>query len=220
MKDTRFEPAFGGPALVSPPFWPRVLRAPDGSYTPIDPIHTPTVLRSNAFPTGPHHTGCLGTGLVSTASDYTRLLTIFLPPNTGTSPLTHKRLLTPQSVDEIIKPSLPVSMQNNSRLIPTSTATPIIRPINLSSPHIDPQGSYGLGCGIQGADRILLDGKKGRSKGSVYWFGAANTEFWVDREEGVVVYVNGNHYPWNDEGWLGFVGKVEGDVYSGLERGE
>jgi hypothetical protein len=52
----------------------------------------------------------------------------------------------------------------------------------------------------------------------VYWFGAANTEFWVDREEGIVVYVNGNYYPWNDERWLGFVGNVEGEVYGRLEK--
>ena len=216
MKDTRFEPAFGGPPLSSPPFWPRVLRNADGGYTTIDPEHTPTILRADAFPAGPHHTGCLGTGLVSTAADYTRLLTIFLPPNNGTLPLTQKQILTPQSVNKIMTPSLPPSLRT-FRSIPTSTATPIIHSIDLSSPHIDPQGSYGLGCGVQGADRVLSDGRKGRSKGSVYWFGAANTEFWADREEGIVVYVNGNYYPWNDEQWLGFVGNVEGEVYGGLE---
>jgi methyl acetate hydrolase len=51
----------------------------------------------------------------------------------------------------------------------------------------------------------------------VYWYGAANTEFWVDGESGIVVFVNGNFYPWNDEAWMEFVAGVEGRVYEGLE---
>jgi hypothetical protein len=83
---------------------------------------------------------------------------------------------------------------------------------------VDPEGSFGLGCGVQGAERVLADGSRGRGKGSVYWYGAANTEYWVDVERGVVVYVNGNYYPWNEEAWTKFVAGVEKRVYEGLKE--
>ena len=54
--------------------------------------------------------------------------------------------------------------------------------------------------------------------GSVYWYGAANSEFWIDPIEGIVCVVNAGFFPWNDRGWIGFVGDIEGRVYEGFER--
>ncbi|KAF2831029.1 beta-lactamase family protein [Ophiobolus disseminans] len=219
MSSTGFEPGFGGAVLEKPgkedKFWPRVLRTSEG-ITTLDALKPEKKERDDAFPTGAYHTGRLGTGLISSAADYTRLLTLFLPEDTTTNTQTQP-ILTPSSLHEITFPSLPPSLRNSSRHIPNSGASPIILPTDLSAAHIDPAGSYGLGGGVQGADRILADGRKGRSMGSLYWYGAANTEYWVDVQSGIVVYVNGNHYPWNEEVWMGFVAGVEGTVYEGLE---
>jgi methyl acetate hydrolase len=48
-------------------------------------------------------------------------------------------------------------------------------------------------------------------------YGAANTDFWVDGEKGIVVLVEGNYFPWNDGDWADFVAGVEGRIYAGLE---
>jgi CubicO group peptidase (beta-lactamase class C family) len=217
LRSMGFEPCFGGTSLSHEfnqgKFWPRVLRTADG-YMTLDPPVPETHTRADAFPNGSHHTGCLGTGLVSSATDYARLVTIFL--NSGVDSVTGHRILSPESIKEISSPSLPAVIQNNSRNIPASTATPIILPAMLESPHMDPKGSYGLGCGVQGADRVMADGTKGRSERSVYWYGAANTEFWIDLKKQIVVFVNGNYYPWNDDAWVKFVAGVEGLLYKNL----
>jgi len=49
-------------------------------------------------------------------------------------------------------------------------------------------------------------------------FGAANTEFWVDGEKGIVVLLEGNYFQWNDDAWLKFVAGVEARIYDGLEE--
>jgi CubicO group peptidase (beta-lactamase class C family) len=216
-----YEPSFGGTSLSHPDnankFWPRIIRTGDAS-TILDPTNPPTTTHPNAFPNGAYHTGRLGTGLICSPTDYTHLLTTLLPRNAGVSPLTHHRLLTPSSIKEITTPQLPVSIQHDSRTIPASGASPIILPAFLESAHMDPKGSYGLGCGVQGEDRVLEGGGKGRRKGSVYWYGAANTEYWIDGETGIVVFVNGNYYPWNDVAYTRFVAGVEGLVYGGLKE--
>lgn len=144
-------------------------------------------------------------------------MTIFLPENAGVDPETQHCILSAESIKEITTPSLPESIRNNSRNIPASSAASMPLPAPLEAEHVDPQGSWGLGCGVQGEDRKLANGAKGRRKGSVYWYGAANTDFWMNGEEGIVVFVNGNFYPWNDEAWRGFVVGVEGVIYKRLE---
>ncbi|KAH7076644.1 beta-lactamase family protein [Paraphoma chrysanthemicola] len=221
MSETGFEPGFGGDVLArnanAGKFWPRVLRSGE-EFVALESNEPEIHTREDAFPTGKYHTGCLGTGLVSSAADYTRLLAILLPQNGGVDPQTGYRVLRPESVAEITSPQLPAHIQNDSRNVPASGASPIILPGILQTPHVDPEGSFGLGCGVQGADRVLADGSRGRGKGSVYWYGAANTEYWVDVERGVVVYVNGNYYPWNEEAWTKFVAGVEKRVYEGLKE--
>ncbi|KAH7086828.1 beta-lactamase family protein [Paraphoma chrysanthemicola] len=221
MNETGFEPGFGGDVLVrdgnAGKFWPRVLRSGD-EFVALESNEPDIKTRDDAFPRGEYHTGCLGTGLVSSAADYTRLLAILLPQNGGVDPQTGYRVLRPESVAEITSAQLPAQIQHDSRNVPASGASPIILPGILQAPHVDPEGSFGLGCGVQGAERVLAAGSRGRGKGSVYWYGAANTEYWVDVEKGVVVYMNGNYYPWNEESWTKFVAGVEKIVYEGLKE--
>jgi CubicO group peptidase (beta-lactamase class C family) len=199
-------------------FWPRVLRSGEGFVALETGEPARKKVRDDAFPDGEYHTGRLGTGLVSSAADYTRLLSILLKENGGMDSVTGYRVLSPAAVAELTKAQLPPGIRCDSRNVPASGASPIILPAFLEAPHMDPHGSFGLGCGVQGADRVLEDGSRGRSKGSVYWYGAANTEYWVDIEKRVVVYVNGNYYPWNDQAWAKFVAGVERLLYEGLQE--
>jgi len=220
LKEIGVEAAYGGVATSLPhntsKFWPRKLRTGNSSFVAVDVPEPEIVKRANAFPEGEYHTGCLGTGLVSSVRDYNHLLSVLLPENMGLDHVTGHRLLSAESVREITSPQLPEEIRDDSRSIPTANATPIVLPADLSISVLDPKGSYGLGCGVQGVDRALKNGGKGRSKGSVYWYGAPNCDMWVDREKGVVVSIWGNYYPWNDEAWVEFVAGVEGYVYEEL----
>jgi CubicO group peptidase (beta-lactamase class C family) len=221
LKEIGFEPAFGGTVVSQPEntgkFWARKMRSADGFVT-LDTAEPEIITRSDACPKGPHHVGCLGTGLVASTRDYTHLVSALLPQNKGVDPVTGYRIISAESVQEITKPQLPEELRNDSRSFPVSDATPIIVSIDLSAPNLDPEGSYGLGCGVQGAQRVLKDGRRGRSKGTAYWYGAPNCDMWIDGEEGIVVTVWGNYYPWNDAAWIKFVAETEGLIYGGLTQ--
>lgn len=218
ITDIAFEETYGGDATTKGGsknrFWPRSLKQHDRTFIPIDPPTLEKVPRAEAYPAGRYHTYPLGTGLVASASSYARLLTIFL--NSGRDPLTGHDLLSPASAQEITTPQLPAHLRNDSRVVP-SAVDQLVIPATLDAPHMDPEGSFGLGCGVQGAERVLADGRKGRGEGSVYWYSAANMDFWVDKGRGLVVVVNANYFPWNEKGWTGFVARVEGGLYEGLE---
>lgn len=117
---------------------------------------------------------------------------------------------------EITSPQLPEKIRNDCRNV--SSASRILCLGHLQAEHVDPAGSFGLGCGVQGADRVLKSGKAGRSKDTVYWYGAANTDYWIDAKNDLVVVVHGNYFPWNDDAWLDFVAGVEERLYEGLEK--
>jgi CubicO group peptidase (beta-lactamase class C family) len=219
LQEIGMEPVYGGVVTALPhnagKFWPRKMRSEIGFAT-LDAASPDVVRRDDAFPQGAYHTGCLGTGLVASAADYTHLLSVLLPQNAGVDPVTGYRVLSAESVREITSPQLPAHLRNDSRSLPVSDALPILLPVDLSSPYLDPEGSYGLGCGVQGADRVLQRGSKGRREGSVYWYGATNCEMWVDGASGIVVAAWGNYYPWNEKAWTDFVAEVEGIVYKAL----
>lgn len=220
LKSMGYEETYGGNVTSQPEskkiFWPRSFKQPDGTFVPLDPPVLEKVERDAAWPEGKYHTSPLGTGLVSSAADFAHLLTILSPSNNGVDPVTGHRLLSASSIREITSPQLPPHLRNDSRNVP-SAIPGMIFPANLQAPNMDPEGSFGLGCGIQGEDRKLEDGKRGRSKGSVYWYSANNVEYWVDREKGIVLVVVGNYFPWNEESWVSFVAGVEGRVYEGLK---
>ncbi|ORY15048.1 beta-lactamase/transpeptidase-like protein [Clohesyomyces aquaticus] len=221
LQGTGWEESYGGTITSAlgneGVLWPRSLKMTNGegeeSWVVMDPPALATVERKEAYPKGRYHTFPLGTGLVSTASDLGRLLSILL--HEGKDPVSGTQILTPSSAAQIMSPSLPPHLRNDSRLVPSAIPALCV-PVDLSAEHVDPEGSFGLGCGVQGETRRLKDGRKGRGKGSVYWFGAANTEFWVDGDKGIAVLCEGNYFPWNDAKWTSFVAGVEGRVYEAL----
>jgi CubicO group peptidase (beta-lactamase class C family) len=210
----------GGDVLHRPTnagkFWLQTLRTPQ-AFHPMDPTEPVLITRPDTFPTGPYHTGLIGAGLAVSAADYAHLVTVLLPANAGVDPVTRHRVLSATAVSSITSPSLPAHLRDDARVVRASGIMPVNFAIALDAPQRDPHGSYGLACAVQGRRRELASGKRGRSAGSVYWYGMANAEYWVDGEAGVVVFVNGNFMPWNDEAWVEFVAGVEGLVYEGLE---
>ena len=210
----------GGDVLHRPAnagkYWPQTLRTPQG-VVPMGPADPERITRADAFPAGPHHMGLIGAGLAVSAADYAHLVTILLPANAGVDPVTQHRVLSADAVKAITEPSLPPHIRDDARVVQASGVLPVNFALALDAPQRDPKGSYGLACAVQGARRVLGSGKRGRSEGSVYWYGMANAEYWIDGEEGVVVFVNGNYGPWNEECWVEFVAGVEELVYQGLE---
>jgi len=84
-------------------FWPRKMRNGE-EFVTLDAASPDVIRRNDAYPQGAYHTGCLGTGLVSSTGDYARLLSILLPQNAGVDPVTGYRVLSADSVREITSP--------------------------------------------------------------------------------------------------------------------
>jgi methyl acetate hydrolase len=64
----------------------------------------------------------------------------------------------------------------------------------------------------------MQDAAGGRSAGSLAWAGLANTYFWIDRTRNVAGVFLSQVLPFYDETALGLFGKLEAEVYLGLER--
>lgn len=124
-------------------------------------------------------------------------------------------MLTPESTAEIRKCQLAEPLKDGWGNI-KSTNVALFNDVDLQKPHLDPAGGFGFGCAVQGADRELEGGLKGRSKDSIYWYGAASTDYWVDVKKGIIVIVAGNFFPFGDKKWTDFVAGVEGWIYKGL----
>ncbi|KAK7183460.1 hypothetical protein DPSP01_010565 [Paraphaeosphaeria sporulosa] len=213
-----FRGEMGGSVVSSTPgvdFWPVGLRLPDGGFVSIPGFAEKKAEREDAWPKGGHHMQSVGTGLVLSVADLGRIYSILLPQNAGVDPITGTRILSAASAAEFAKVAHPVEIRNDSRNIPT--ANPVFLPYELQAPNVDPAGCFGLGSAIQGENRVLSDGRRGRSKGSVYWVGAANLAFWIDGEQGIVVVAAGNFFPFMDGKWVEFVERLEGAVYEGLQ---
>ena len=196
-------------------FWPASLKVGDGSFMTLPGWAETKVEREDAWPGGKTHVQSVANGLVLSPADLARMYSVLLPQNGGVDPVTGVRILSPAAAAEVAKLHHAEDIRNNSRDIPS--ASPIIMPYASQGEHVDPEGWFGLGAAVQGADRKLPDGRRGRSKGSVYWHGASNAEYWIDGEKGIVVVVVANFFPFMEEGWVEFLRGLEGMIYEGLE---
>ncbi|KAJ4345318.1 uncharacterized protein N0V89_011448 [Didymosphaeria variabile] len=213
-----FRGEWGGSVVASDPgvdFWPASLRLETGDFMSIPGFAEKKVEREDAWPEGKRHVQSVGTGLVSSVADLTRIYSVLLPQNEGVEPVTGTRLLSAASAAEFAKVLHPEEIRNDSRNL--LTANQFFLPYENQAKHVDPVGCFGLGSAIQGEDRVLQDGRKGRSKGTVYWYGAANIVHWIDGEKGIVVVAAGNFFPFMDGKWVEFVAGLEGLIYEGLK---
>ncbi|KAF1959126.1 hypothetical protein CC80DRAFT_545510 [Byssothecium circinans] len=202
-------------------FWGQSLKHRDdgGVIVPVDPVQTllDTKERKEALPATPHHVFPLDKGLVSNVADLAHIFSILTPQNGGIDPITGTRILSAEAAREIRSAQLPEKIRNHSRNVRSTTMPDLALPKDLQAAHLDPEGSYGLACAVQGADRVLESGKRGRSKGTAYWYGAINLDYWIDGEKGIVVLLQGNFMPWNDEDWVEMVSGVEERIYAALD---
>lgn len=196
-------------------FWAHSLKLGDGSFMQLPGWGESRVDSADAWPGGKTHVQSVANGLVLSPMDLARIYSVLLPQNAGVDPLSGTRVLSRESAAEVSRPSHDEAIRDNSRDLPS--ANPVMVPYATQSEDVDPKGWFGLGAAVQGADRRLANGKRGRSKGSVYWHGAANAEFWVDGEKGIVVVAVGNYFPFMEPGWVEFLEELEGGIYEGLE---
>ena len=117
-------------------------------------------------------------------------------------------------VDAIFAPQLSAKI-DFSGVVAKGAPPAIAVPVDLKV--YDPDVSIGLASNaVSRNDRVLGDGKPGRKAGSAYWYGAKNSEWWVDRTAGIGVVMVSNFFPWNDPAWLKLVADVEGAIYAGI----
>ncbi|KAF1975760.1 beta-lactamase/transpeptidase-like protein [Bimuria novae-zelandiae CBS 107.79] len=202
----------GGPEVD---FWPASLRLADGSFMRIPGFAEEKVEREDAWPRGSTHVQSIATGLVLSVSDLAKIYSVLLPQNLGVEPVTGVRIVSAEAAAEVARVVHEEEIRHDCRDIPS--ASPFFLPCEMQAEHVDPVGCFTLGAVIQGEDRVLRDGRRGKSKGSIYWLGASNATYWVDDEKGIVVVVVANFFPFSDAKWVDFVAGLEGLLYEGLE---
>jgi len=118
-----------------------------------------------------------GGGCFAKPAEYCEFLSVFL--NDGVSPVTGKRLLKKETVDEMFTNQIP-TMPNYGR-----QDIPAAKPDQTNAiPDIYPQGDAPQGWGISG----MLRGSPsltGSGANTMHWAGLANLFWWCDRERGV-----------------------------------
>ncbi|KAF2498188.1 beta-lactamase/transpeptidase-like protein [Lophium mytilinum] len=144
-------------------------------------------------------------GLFSSMRDFGKLLAVLL--NRGTCPAIGIQVLRTETVQQMFQPQTSSEAARWRQV--GSTLPAIALPVDLTIK--DPVGNVGLGGCVQGENR-----GRGRKKGSLYWYGATNLDWWVDPAAGIAVQIWGNYSPWNDEKWVEVVDALEGMVYGGL----
>ena len=136
-----------------------------------------------------------GSGLYSTANDYSRFLSTLLQGN----------LLTTEMVNELFSPQLSDTTVLSAIFdSPFHDALCPEYPVNLPV-------NYSLGGALNLED---IPGK--RKKGSLMWSGMSNTHWWIDREAGVTGVLFVQVLPPGDAAVKQLYGEVESAVYQEL----
>jgi CubicO group peptidase (beta-lactamase class C family) len=128
--------------------------------------------------------------------------------NDGTSPITGKKLLKKETVDEMFRNQIPHTPDFATQGIPPSKAD-LTNPI----PNLYPSNGTEQGWGLT---FMLTGGPTGRSPGTGHWAGLANLWWWCDREKGVGGMIANQVLPFADAQSLGLWVDVETAVYKGL----
>ncbi|KAF2460505.1 beta-lactamase/transpeptidase-like protein [Lineolata rhizophorae] len=130
--------------------------------------------------------------------------------NAGTSPTTHRAILTPTSVAHLFTNQIPGMPDFGRRGMPAAKPwyTNVI-------PDMYPQGAAPQGWGL--ASFITVEpGPTGRGAGAGYWAGLPNLYWWIDPEKGVGGIVGAQVFPFNDPGVVNLWVNAEVCVYQNL----
>ncbi|MEM7705635.1 MAG: serine hydrolase domain-containing protein [Pseudomonadota bacterium] len=140
-------------------------------------------------------------GLHSTARDYAKFIQLFL--NDGVAP-NGQRLLSSKTIEEMSRNQLgPVRISLQQGIQPDWS-----RPFPLGADH----DSFGLGFQITGPHSA----DNQRAPGSLSWAGLLNTQFWIDRENGIGGILLMQYLPFYDEDAIKTLQGFEALVYRGL----
>ncbi|RSM08664.1 hypothetical protein CDV31_008006 [Fusarium ambrosium] len=151
-----------------------------------------------------------GAGLWGSTREYSKLLRVLL--NNGTSPITGKVILQPDTVDRMFENQLSRDPDF------ARTSLPAVKPglvypaeeLYPLCPGNEPQG-WGLGF-------MISPGVTGRSKHTAHWSGLSNCFWWCDREKGVAGIVASQVLPFPDLKVVQLWANVETATYNGLEK--
>jgi hypothetical protein len=137
-----------------------------------------------------------GGGLFSTINDYSRFLQMIL--NGGS--LNGKRILRKETVD--------MMFQNQIGNLYTDPLDKV-KGQNIEDPSSDyvARGKWGLAWALDST------GRNGRSLGTAYWSGAANTYFSIDRKKGRAAVLFTNFFPFGHKEARELFYKVENEIY-------
>ncbi|KAI4864320.1 beta-lactamase family protein [Hypoxylon rubiginosum] len=180
-------------------------RQADGKLVPRDHLQRrPLVVETPEEIAGVFHSG--GAGLFAKPQEYARILAVLL--NDGACPRTGSRLLAKTTVDAMFANQIPRFPDFGRQGIPAAkpdltNPLPDLYPV-AGAP---PQG-WGLTFMLSGANPAT-----GRSDGTAYWAGLANTYWWCDRERGVAGLVCAQILPFLDAGVVDLWWKLEAAVF-------
>ncbi|EMC94390.1 hypothetical protein BAUCODRAFT_73431 [Baudoinia panamericana UAMH 10762] len=153
------------------------------------------------------HSG--GAGAYAKPAEYVQVLAALL--NDGTSPITKKQILKPETVNMMWENQVP-KMPDFAR-----QGVPAAKPEQTNpSPEFYPQeGNPPQGWGLS----FMLTqepGATGRGRNTAWWAGIANLFWWCDREKGVAGMIASQIMPFGDQHVMGQWGACEAAVYSAL----
>ena len=185
MSDTYFNVPDDKVARMAPLF----SRSPDGDLTESPVNNTPTSNYSG------------GSGLSSTANDYSRFIRALL--NGGE--LDGARILNAESIE--------LMAQNHIGDLEAANSIISLMPTLSNDVNVFPQSADKFGLGF------LINTEPvpgGRSAGSLMWAGIYNTYFWMDRENDLCAVLMTQILPFYDDDVIQLLEQFETAVYSSL----
>ncbi|PWN50336.1 beta-lactamase/transpeptidase-like protein [Violaceomyces palustris] len=155
------------------------------------------------------HSG--GGGLFATAAEYAKILVALL--NKGTHPTTGGTILKPETVDELVKPQLEGSLEQDLYKALEPTQPKFSRTIPaLIAPGLPTQWAIG------GVLNTVPIPPIGRSEQALSWCGIINTFWWIDFADGSCGITMGQVGPFLDAGMMQLCGQFEALVHQALKK--
>lgn len=152
-----------------------------------------------------------GASLWANAAEYCQILIALL--NGGTLPKTNTTILTPKSVQELIKEQLTTKLADD---------------IDREFPNTDPTiTNYFQGCTVKGIPKTWTFRGLGlltqhpmfkRTEKSLFWCGIQNSYWWCDFNDGTCGMIQSQIGPFLDMGTLGILAQIEPMVHAAYAK--
>ncbi|GAC73199.1 hypothetical protein PANT_8d00111 [Moesziomyces antarcticus T-34] len=152
-----------------------------------------------------------GAGLWANAAEYCQILVALL--NGGTHPKTGGKILTPESVEELVKPQLDEKLAAD---------------MDREFPNTDPTlSNYFEGCTVKGVPknwalggmRLTVEHPMFKySDKSLFWCGIQNSYWWADFKDGTCGMIQSQIGPFLDMGTLGILAQIQPQVHAAYAK--